>query len=519
MSNVRLIIEETGKEPREIEIYGDVTTFGRVADNSVAFTTDTNISRYHAQIARRGDEFYVSDFGSSNGTSVNDEPLAGERLLKHEDKINFGGGDSFVTFLSEFAQPAGNNASDEYAPGFSVPAGSAAAQTNAASAAPAPSSGGLPVVLTAAAVLTGVAIVSVVGAMIYFWSDITGSCTPEIAVVRPESGVTLTEATEIQVTVKNPKCVDRVSYLLDGEEFAATNLPPYAITIDPEKFEDFKDDDAAHVLTVLVQDKNGGKKLQKEQVLLAFASPPKNDKDKPQPGQQTPGQQTPPTTGRTAEIGFADTKTMSEALLRQITDNPNYKFDLQFFKEVQKRTAEYRLEGFHDRARQHRDVINQAFVVEQNLNVSLGYVLAMSRSQFENKRGAANAEGLWQMTNDFAAANGYNGQCGAETLSDPKQNCAARAAAIYTKALVNVFQGDVIYSIASFGLSPAEAGQFAITLPADRADFWNVIKNPKQRETLARFFAAGIVAENPEKFGFRRDKKLSDVYKNLLILK
>lgn len=512
MANIRLIVEEAGKEPREIEIFGEVTTFGRVTDNSVAFTSDTNISRYHAQIARRGDEFYVSDFGSSNGTSVNGEPLTGERPLKHNDKINFGGGGSFVTFLAEPSQQ--NEFADDYAPGFSVPP--AASATNSASAAP--PTGGLPIALTAAAVLSGVAIVTVASAIIYFWADITGSCTSEVVILRPETGVTLTEAMDVQVSVKNPQCIDRVSYLIDGEELETVEVAPYAITIDPAKFEKFKDDDSSHVLTVMVYDKDGGKKLQKEQTLLAFASPPKNTKDKPQQPGRTPSPNTPPTNLGGAEISLAETKMMSEALLRQLTQNSAYKFDPQFLREVQRKTVEYRTaEGFYDRAVQHRDVINQTFILEQNLSVPLGYILAMSRSGYENKRGTGNAEGLWQMTNDFAASNGYNGQCGAETLSDVRQNCAARAAAIYTKALVNIFQGDVVYSAASFGLSPAEAGQFAITLPADRSDFWNAVRNPKQRETLVRFFAAGIVAENPEKFGLKRDKKLSEVYKNLLI--
>jgi hypothetical protein len=510
MGNVRLIVEEAGKEPREMEIFGEVTTFGRVKDNSVSFSSDTNVSRYHAQIVQRGAEFYVSDFGSSNGTTVNGSPLSGERLLHHGDKINLGGGESNIIFLSETAQTA--DEADEYAPGFSVPS------TSTQTASAPPQSSNMPLMLTAAAVLSGVAIISVVGAVLYFWSDVAGGCTPEVAVLRPESGVTLTEATEVQVSVKNAKCIDRVAFLLDGEEIESVETAPYSVTLEPEKFEHLKDDESTHVLTVAVYDKNGARKLQNDSILLAFADPPKKSKEEPPTGEPSVPNNT-PTSPRQSEITIAETKTMTEQLLRQVAGNGAYKLDVQFLREVQKKTAEYRAEGYHGRAMQYRDAINQAFVAEQGLDVPLGYILAMSRSKFDNKRGAANAEGLWQMTNEFAAANGYNGQCGAETLSDSRQTCAARAAAIYTKALLNVFQGDAVYAMASFGLSPAEVGQFAITLPPDRADFWNNIRNPKQRDALVRFFAAGIVAENPEKFSLRRDKKLSDVYKNLMILK
>ncbi len=205
---------------------------------------------------------------------------------------------------------------------------------------------------------------------------------------------------------------------------------------------------------------------------------------------------------------------MSEQFLKQFPGS--YKPNTNFLIEVQKKTAEYRAEGFSNRALPFRDVINQAFVAEQGLDAPLGYLLAMTRSKFDNKKNGGN-EGLWQMTNDFVASNGYNGQCGAETLSDAKQSCAAHAAAIYTKALVvNLFQGDVLYAVSCFGMSPSEAGQFQLSLPPDRSDFWNVIKSPKQRDVLARFFAAGIVAENPAKFGLKQDKPLSSLYKNLI---
>lgn len=509
MGNVKLIVGIAGKEPGEMEIFGEVTTFGRGTDNSVSFAGDSNVSRYHAQIAKKGEEFFVSDYGSSNGTTVNGEGLNGERLLKHGDKVVFGGGESHIVFLCE--QEAEQQ--DEYSPGFSV-----SSADGSQSAAQPSQSNSKPLMLTGAAVLGGLAVVSVIGVGAFMWSDITGSCTPEVAVLNPESGYTITAPTEVQVRVKNAKCIDRVSYQLDGEEIDTVEIAPYSITLEPDKFEQFKDDDSSHVLTVTVYDKSGNKKIQPNQILLAFADEEKKRKDdEDDPTVNTPT--TTPTSTRTAEITIADTKALSEQLLRQFTGNFAYKFDQQFLREVQKKTAEYRAaQGYHNRALQYRDAINQAFIGEQGLDAPLGYVLAMSRSKFDNKR-SANTEGLWQMTNDFATSNGYNGQCGTETLSDARQQCAARAAAIYTKALANIFQGDIIYTVSSYGLSPAEAGQFAISLPPDRSDFWNVIRNPKQRDALARFFAAGIVAENPEKFGLKNDKKLSELYKNLITAK
>jgi hypothetical protein len=196
-----------------------------------------------------------------------------------------------------------------------------------------------------------------------------------------------------------------------------------------------------------------------------------------------------------------------------------YEYDAEFLRQVQARTSDYVVEGFSERARPFRDVINTSFIEEQGLDQPLGYVLAMSRSGFSLPRGSGGltgdpaAEGLWRMTQTFAQSNGYSGRCGTETLSDPSQRCAALVAAAYSKAIViYLFEGDFFYAVACFGMAPKEAGAWRALLPADRSNFWKVIKSPEQRERVVRFFAAGIVGENPRKFGLMKDRPLSSFY-------
>jgi len=55
-----------------------------------------------------------------------------------------------------------------------------------------------------------------------------------------------------------------------------------------------------------------------------------------------------------------------------------------------------------------------------------------------------------------------------------------------------------------------------MSLPADRSDFWKVIKDAKEREQVVRFFAAGAVAENPQKFGLKKDRPISELYRTLM---
>src|SRR5690606_38656795 len=78
-------------EGGELELGGSVVTLGRASDNSVSFPDDDNISRYHAEIEPRGDYYCVVDLGSSNGITVNGQPVAGELYLWDGAEIALGG--------------------------------------------------------------------------------------------------------------------------------------------------------------------------------------------------------------------------------------------------------------------------------------------------------------------------------------------------------------------------------------------------------------------------------------------
>jgi pSer/pThr/pTyr-binding forkhead associated (FHA) protein len=525
MPNAKLKINEFGQEPLEIEIKSGLITLGRAPDNAVALVSDSNVSRYHAEIERRGDNFYLVDLNSRNGTFVNDEPIEGERRLQDGDKISLGGGDSIIEILfGDQIQPSAefgmrNAELNPVLPSGSLNINSSVNQTAIPHSELRAPQSKIPLMLTIAAVLSGLAIIAVIGVILFL--SIPTSCAGEVVISSPESGVTISETTPIQVSAKNAKCIERISYRLDGKEFASAEVAPYKAELKPEIFPDLIDDEATHVLSVAVTGKDGVAKIQESEILIAFSGEDgekskdetKSDKtlndannDEPESPVEKP-----------VQISLAETKEMCERLMK-LYGNSIYRYDAQFLKQVQARTTEYKAEGFSARAIATRDAINIAFFNEQGLPAPLGYHLAMSRSRFENKRSGGAKEGLWQMTDTFAAANGYSGQCGAENLSAAGQNCAARVAAVYAKALIiNLFEGDVVYGVACFDLSLSEAGNFKNSLPAaDRADFWNVIKSAKQRDQIARFFAAGIVAENPQKFGLKRDKPLFNLYQNLL---
>jgi len=78
--------------------------------------------------------------------------------------------------------------------------------------------------------------------------------------------------------------------------------------------------------------------------------------------------------------------------------------------------------------------------------------------------------------------------------------------------VVKTFDGDIILAVAAFGKNSQDANVWKASLPADRADFWKVITDSAQREQVARFFAAAIVAENPQKFGLKKERPISELY-------
>ncbi len=498
-------------DEREFFLGSGVVTLGRTPDNSISFPEDENVSRYHAEIELRGEEYCLIDLNSSNGTALNGQPVHGEVYLAEGDVITLGGSAEI-----EIAPAIEERRSEPDA--SAPPVGSLDGQesvlaeenTNIGTPAVAPEAqGNNRGMLMVAGGVFGLAVIIGVGAVaFYFMQD--SSCGATATVISPEQGDSISKVTEILVSLKDDSCVESVAFTLDGLEFARVSESPYSAEIDPKDFPDLADG-FDHPLSVTLIDAEGNRIPQAETVLLAFETRAitKPDDDTP----VTPGQPPPPTLKATGP-SLIQINEMSNNLLAQFPSSMKYNVsNRQFLQEVQRRTAEFSQGGHYEKAARYRDAINVAYVREQNLDAPLGYLLAMSRSKFDPAKSGSTV-GLWQMSEEFVTSNSYNGPCGSEPITDASQNCAAKASALYMKALVfSVFDGDVIYSVAAFGKTPQEAGEWKASLPENRSDIWNSIKTAPEREQVIRFFAAGIVAENPQKFGLTSDKPISDLYR------
>jgi pSer/pThr/pTyr-binding forkhead associated (FHA) protein len=69
---------------------GDEISIGRAAGCAVALPTDTFVSQVNARVFRRGDEYWVEDLGSTNGTLVNGRKLTAPAPLRKGDRLQVG---------------------------------------------------------------------------------------------------------------------------------------------------------------------------------------------------------------------------------------------------------------------------------------------------------------------------------------------------------------------------------------------------------------------------------------------
>ncbi|HKX26945.1 MAG TPA: FHA domain-containing protein, partial [Blastocatellia bacterium] len=88
MPNPRLVFVSvnTGSE---VDLSGSVS-IGRADDNQVRLSDET-VSHYHAIIEERSGSFWLSDLGSTRGTTVNGEPIGSSHHLRDGDLISVGG--------------------------------------------------------------------------------------------------------------------------------------------------------------------------------------------------------------------------------------------------------------------------------------------------------------------------------------------------------------------------------------------------------------------------------------------
>ena len=96
-------------ETEKISVDREMFEIGRHSECDLSIS-DSRLSRRHTMIEKIGDDFYVSDLNSSNGTTLNYQPVFEPTLLKNGDAFDTGGG---VRFSVEIVESAAENPFDK----------------------------------------------------------------------------------------------------------------------------------------------------------------------------------------------------------------------------------------------------------------------------------------------------------------------------------------------------------------------------------------------------------------------
>jgi len=85
-----LVIVEPSSRSGESFSLGEELSVGRGAGCAVVLADDTFVSTVHARIFMRGNDPYVEDLGSTNGTLLNGETVVEPIRLRPGDRVQFG---------------------------------------------------------------------------------------------------------------------------------------------------------------------------------------------------------------------------------------------------------------------------------------------------------------------------------------------------------------------------------------------------------------------------------------------
>src|SRR6478735_2970897 len=73
-----------------VALTGPRVTLGKAPTNAVSLEHDPTVSRLHAILENHGSAWSIRDVGSRNGTFVNGDKIAAERVLRSGDEVRIG---------------------------------------------------------------------------------------------------------------------------------------------------------------------------------------------------------------------------------------------------------------------------------------------------------------------------------------------------------------------------------------------------------------------------------------------
>lgn len=101
----KLVLSLDGVALKDVPVAKDRTTIGRRSHNDLVID-NLAVSGEHAVMVRSGDDYFLEDLGSTNGTTVNGQPIK-KHLLHSGDVIDIG--KYRLRFLSDSSETSGSD--------------------------------------------------------------------------------------------------------------------------------------------------------------------------------------------------------------------------------------------------------------------------------------------------------------------------------------------------------------------------------------------------------------------------
>lgn len=534
MANAQLIISQPGKRVRMVEVSTGLVSIGRRADNTLALEGDTNVSKYHAVIEERGGIYWLTDLGSSNGTLVNHESLRGERRLADGDLISVGGTSAIEFRLSKSdGAGAGDAGGKEASAAGAAGSGSSMAQgaQAGASAAMSSASSGL------SSASSGLSSASSAASSLGSFSPTAAASSSVSSAMAPANSALASASSAMSTATSTASTAS--SLATSPASAASSMLSPSMIigsvagvtligvvlailfgtgVVGGGKKAAPKDDPASidELLAESPEPAAAPADAAKKDGAAAAASSASSASSAPAPAAADAASAPAPAAPASApgDVTPQEIAGRANLLATQITQRSGYTFDQNFVARIKQHIDEYRTAaGYYERARKYQSAVEREFTNNNGIAPLFAYLLAMSRTRFVEKDG-----GVWRLPAPVAQY--YAPDMTPADMNDPDKS--ARAAAAYTKGLLGTFgKENFMYAVACFGMPMTEAGNVVVALQTkdpggdQRFDFWKMknasVVGGDQIDNVARFFAAGIVCEDPQRFGLRQDKPLSSL--------
>jgi hypothetical protein len=319
-----------------------------------------------------------------------------------------------------------------------------------------------------------------------------GGYCGNVKIASPLSGTTISEPIKVLIEADQPSCVSSVSYSIAGLQFAKPEGDIFETTLDPrslrEKLSDLVNGD--YELSIAIETNTGRTEVMADSVRVRIEFPD------PVP-----------------EITLEKIREMAEKLATRINQRGEiFVFDDEFLSQIRSATRGYRVDmftGAESLGAHIRRTSNSVGIPSQ-----LMFLLAASRSRFSTDPTTEGCGVDPKGAGAFKVPPSIMNQFGAKAAVDHES--VTQVAARHLKELIQGQRDDFLYAVACFGEPSARIGDiFQRNDQQARRNFHDLVERgeirPEEFSRVVCFFAAGIVAENPDKFGISA-RSFVDIY-------